>query len=80
MIQYLKSSTMKREVASIVMLWFIVVSTKAIWNADAVTQVQILGMLLPYVFAMFAGAFTMDWVSKQTNIAGPPTSDGSAPK
>jgi hypothetical protein len=75
LLQYLKTSTLKREASSLLMLWLLTMATRAFWNADVATQITILGMFIPFAFAAFAGAFTMDWVSKQTTMGGPPTND-----
>lgn len=75
MMNYLKSSTLKREAASVLMLWLICISTYVILTSADGVKVQILEAFILPVGVLFAGAFGLDWISKQTTIAGPPMSE-----
>lgn len=79
MMNYLKTSTLKREAASVLMLWLISISTYVILTSADGVKVQILEAFILPVGVLFAGAFGLDWISKQTTIAGPPMSEVSAP-
>ena len=77
--QYISHSTLKREAASVVMIWYLAVTTKVLWSAPPEIQLQIVQMHTLPIGIIFAGAFGLDWISKQTNIAGPPTSSTPTP-
>lgn len=78
MMNYLKTSTLKREAASVLMLWLISISTYVILTSADGVKVQILEAFILPVGVLFAGAFGLDWISKQTTIAGPPMSEAGA--
>lgn len=75
---YLSNSTLKREAASVLMLWLISISTYVILTSGEAVKVQILEAFILPVGVLFAGAFGLDWISKQTTIAGPPMSETAA--
>lgn len=68
---YISNSTLKREAASVAMIWLIAMATYIILTNEAAIQVQVLSMFVLPVGGIFAAAFGADWISKQTNIAGP---------
>ena len=68
---YLRHSTLKREASSILMLWVMILITYVILTASEAGKLQLVETLIYPVGLIFAGAFGMDWISKQTNIAGP---------
>lgn len=74
MLNYLKTSTLKREASTVLMLWLLVMSTYVIIISSEPVKVQILESFIYPIGIIFAGAFGLDWIAKQTNIAGPPTS------
>ncbi len=69
---YISRSTLKREAASIAMLWLLGMATYIILTSDTSIQVQVLSMFVLPIGGIFAAAFGADWISKQTTIAGPP--------
>ena len=69
---YISNSTLKREAATVAMLWLMSMATYVILTNKAEVQVQILSMFVLPIGGIFAAAFGADWISKQTNIAGPP--------
>ena len=71
--QYLRQSTLKREAATVLMLWLLCMSTYVIIVSSEATKVQLVESFLLPVGVIFAGAFGLDWIAKQTTIAGPPT-------
>jgi hypothetical protein len=78
MMKYLKGSTLKREAASVLMLWLVGISTYVILTSGDAVKVQILEAFILPVGVLFAGAFGLDWISKQTTIAGPPMTEAGA--
>lgn len=72
MLDYLKTSTLKREAATALMVWLLGMSTYIIFTNPSEVQLQVLGMFSLPIPLIFAGAYGMDWISKQTSIAGPP--------
>lgn len=77
---YLKTSTLKREAGSLLMLWYMGIVTYVVITSGEASKVQIAEALLYPVGVIFAGAFGLDWIAKQTTIAGPATTkkDGDA--
>lgn len=73
MINYIKRSTLKREASSILMLWLLGMATYVIIVSSEPIKVQILESFIYPIGIIFAGAFGLDWISKQTTIAGPAT-------
>lgn len=77
LIQYISNSTLKREFASFVFLCWMAFGAYLMWRLP-ITQfapdaaLAAWAALAPFMFGLVAGAFTQDWISKQTNIAGPP--------
>lgn len=80
MLNYIKHSTLKREAASILMLWLLGMSTYVIITSSETIKVQMLENFIYPIGIIFAAAFGLDWISKQTTIAGPATTkkDGDA--
>jgi len=75
---YISKSTLKREAASIVMLWYLGIGTWLMMTSTAAMAKEMWESLMLLVFALFGGAFGLDWISKQTTIAGPPSLGESA--
>jgi hypothetical protein len=73
--RYISKSTLKREAATTLMLWLLVMATYVIVTASEAVKVQLVESFLYPIGIIFAGAYGMDWISKQTNIAGPATSE-----
>ncbi|MGA1801494.1 hypothetical protein [Rhizobium sp. HT1-10] len=69
---YIINSTLKREAATVLMLWLLAMSTFIIVKGPPDTQMQVLQLFALPISLIFAGAYGLDWISKQTNIAGPP--------
>lgn len=79
--EYVSASTLKREAASFLMFWLLGLATVAFYLAPSFTERKALIelFLYPIMFGFF-GAFGLDWISKQTTIAGPPQNvDGKNP-
>jgi len=73
-IRYISASTLKREFALFLTLWLIGIATYLLLTA-AISEMQFRILELftyPILFGAF-GVFGLDWVSKQTTIAGPPS-------
>lgn len=76
LIEYISRSTLKREVAVLLLIWWGAVGTILMLRSP-VTQfapdaaLVAWGALTVPVLGYAAAAFTQDWLSKQTNIAGP---------
>lgn len=76
-IRYISASTLKREFAGAVMVWYLAVGTwlMARMPVTAVTpdaSLQAWSGLQVVVFGMATSAFLADFVAKQTNWGGPP--------
>lgn len=76
---YISRSTLKREFATVVMLWWLALGTYLLvrippGQAIPDAAVTIWVGLATFVFGLAVGAFGTDWISKQTTIAGPPSS------
>lgn len=74
MLKMLQQKTLKREVAFVLMVWLISLSTWVAVTGGTPQAIQIIDMFILPIGMIFAGAFGLDWISKSTNIAGPPTS------
>lgn len=72
--KYLTNSTLKREFALFLSLWLIGAATYLL-AAKTVSDMQfrILDLFTWPILGGAFGVFGMDWISKQTHIAGPPT-------
>jgi len=75
--RYLTGSTLKREFAVAVMAWYLAIGTWLMTRLPTTATVtdpalQTWSGLQVAVFALAGSAFAADWISKQTNIAGPP--------
>jgi hypothetical protein len=75
--KYLTSSTLKREYALVLTIWWMVMETWLLARAPITETVP--DAALSTCSSMFvalltysAATFGADWISKQTNIAGPP--------
>lgn len=91
--EYISRSTMKREIASGFLIWWMIIGTYLLCRVP-ITQLVPDAALVTWsglgviVVGFATAAFGADWVSKQTTIAGPPmnteiktettVSDGSA--
>jgi hypothetical protein len=72
-VRYIIASTLKREAASIIMVWYLGIGSVLMLSAHPTVTFKEAWMALMYpVFGIFTAAFGTDWISKQTNIAGPP--------
>lgn len=76
--RYLTNSTLKREFAGAVMLWYLALGTWLMARMPVSATVpdaalQTWSTLQVAVFALAGSAFAADWISKQTTIAGPPS-------
>lgn len=74
---YITKSTLKREFAGTVMLWYLAVGTWLMARLPVTTVVpdaalQTWSGLQAVVFSLAASAFLADFVAKQTNWGGPP--------
>jgi len=73
-VAYISRQTMKREAASVCMLWLLSMATYLIITAETFEQkFMVVSLFTLPIVALFGGAFTLDWTSKQTTIAGPPS-------
>lgn len=75
--EYVSRSTLKREIATGFLVWWIIVGTYLLWRAPTTQLVPDAAMVtwsgLGVIVVGFAtAAFGTDWISKQTTIAGPP--------
>lgn len=75
--KYLTSSTLKREFAVALVTWWAGLGTYLMVRAPSTQQIAdaslvAWGALTIPILTVAAGAFGADWISKQTNIAGPP--------
>lgn len=73
MLRILQQKTLKREFAVVLMAWLISLSTWAALTGGTPQALQVIDMFILPIGMIFAGAFGLDWISKSTNIAGPPT-------
>lgn len=78
LIAYISASTLKREFAGAVMVWYLAVGTWLMHRLPITATVpdaamQVWGGLQVVVFTLAGSAFAADWISKQTDIAGPPS-------
>ncbi len=64
--------TFKREVAIVLMIWLIALATWVAVTGGTPQALQIIDVFIMPIGMIFAGAFGLDWISKSTNIAGPP--------
>jgi hypothetical protein len=75
--EYISRSTMKREIATVFLMWWIAVGTYLLARTP-VTQIVPDAALSTWaglgviVVGFATAAFGADWLSKQTTIAGPP--------
>lgn len=78
LVDYISRSTLKREVAVLIVFWWGFVGTILLLRTPTGQQIADAalvtwsGLTVP-VLGYAAAAFTQDWISKQTTIAGPPT-------
>jgi hypothetical protein len=77
LVGYITNSTLKREFAVVLTVWWAGIGTWLLIRSPITAVVPDAalatwaGMLIP-VLGFDAAAFGADWISKQTNIAGPP--------
>lgn len=77
---YISASTLKREAASVIMFWLLAAATYIMLTADTFEQrFQVLSIFALPIMGIFTAAFGADFIAKQTNIGGPPNSDGAPP-
>jgi hypothetical protein len=73
LIQYISNSTLKREFALFLTLWLLGAATYLLLvSTVSDMQFRILELFAYPILVGAFGVFGLDWVSKQTNIAGPP--------
>ena len=76
-LEYISRSTLKREIATVFLFWWMAVGTHLMIRAP-VTQLVPDAALVTWsglgviVVGFATAAFGTDWISKQTTIAGPP--------
>lgn len=75
--EYISRSTMKREIATALLMWWCGMGTALLLRAPPSQAVPDAAMatwagLAVIVIGFAVGAFGTDWISKQTTIAGPP--------
>jgi len=73
LMRYISQSTLKREAASLIMIWYLGMGSWLMVTSTAAMAKEMWESLMLLVFALFGGAFGLDWISKQTTIAGPPS-------
>lgn len=72
-IDYITRSTLKREFAFFLVSWLIGMATYLLLTATVSDmQFRILELFAYPILAGAFGVFGLDWISKQTTIAGPP--------
>jgi hypothetical protein len=73
LMQYITNSTLKREFALFLTLWLLGAATYLLLvSTVSDMQFRILELFAYPILVGAFGVFGLDWVSKQTNIAGPP--------
>lgn len=73
-IAYISKSTLKREFALFLTIWLLSAATYLIViGVSFENKFQVLSLFTWPILAGAFGAFSLDWVSKQTDIAGPPS-------
>jgi hypothetical protein len=72
MFNLMPHKTLKREVALVLMGWLLAISTWVAITGGTPQALQVIDMFMLPIGLIFAGAFGLDWVTKQTTIAGPP--------
>lgn len=80
--EYVSRSTLKREFAAFLTGWLLTMATYLIFTAPSFdNQWRVLEAFLWPILGGAFGVFGLDWISKQTTIAGPPQGpDGDATK
>lgn len=69
---YITRSTLKREFALFLIIWLLSAATYLILAGSTDMQFRILELFAYPILVGAFGVFGLDWVSKQTTIAGPP--------
>ena len=64
--------TFKREIAVALMLWLLGIATWVAMTGGTPQAMQVLDLFTLPIGMIFSGAFGLDWITKQTTIAGPP--------
>lgn len=73
LIAYISKSTLKREFALFLTIWLLSAATYLIViGVSFENKFQVLSLFTWPILAGAFGVFGLDWVSKQTTIAGPP--------
>ena len=75
---YISKSTLKREFAGLVMVWYLSIGSWLMYRLPTTATVpdaslSVWSGLQVVVFTLAGSAFAADWISKQTTIAGPPS-------
>jgi hypothetical protein len=73
---YISRSTLKREAASVLMLWLLGEASYLIADAGAPAwdqKLQVMNIFALPIMGLFLGAFGADYLAKQTNVGGPPS-------
>ena len=72
LMEYITKSTLKREYAMFLTLWLLGAATYLLIVEATDMQFRILELFAYPILVGAFGVFGLDWVSKQTTIAGPP--------
>lgn len=70
--KYITKSTLKREYALFLTLWLLSAATYLLVVGASDMQFRILELFAYPILVGAFGVFGLDWVSKQTTLAGPP--------
>ena len=72
--EYVTRSTLKREFALFLVLWLLTAASYLIYVGPSFeNKFQVLSLFAWPILAGAFGVFGLDWISKQTTIAGPPS-------
>jgi len=81
LVGYITRSTLKREFALFLVLWLLSAATYLILAASVSDmQFRILELFAYPILVGAFGVFGLDWVAKQTTLAGPPSSNETTVK
>lgn len=71
--KYITNSTLKREYALFLTFWLLAIATYLVAIGATDMQFRILELFAYPILVGAFGVFGLDWISKQTTIAGPPS-------
>lgn len=72
-LEYISRSTLKREYAMFLTLWLLTAASYLIVIGATDMQFRIIELFAYPILIGAFGVFGLDWASKQTNLAGPPS-------